>query len=87
MTKEELLKLLLEFQERKRKLWFTKEEFFVWLWLKGYKMRFETVARYLRKLANEGLIVKRYRYDNSYPFVRYVEYHVNRYRIRMALRR
>jgi len=59
MYKEQLLREILEFVERKGKLYFTKEELLIHLWYKYRNIKFESILRKLRKLKKEGFLVER----------------------------
>ena len=60
MFKEDLLKEILNYCERKGKFFFTYEEFLVFLFHKyGYRVSFGSVMRKLRKLARQGFLIRK----------------------------
>lgn len=87
MMKEELLKLILEFVERKGKMWFSRDEFLVWLWFRKRNISFESVSRKLRLLARQGFLAKRYVRVEEWGFARKVYYFPIKYNIYKYLMR
>jgi len=92
--KEQLLKEILEFVEKKRKLYFTKEEFLIHLWYKynvlkqgNGTIRFESIIVQLRRLAREGFLSKSKRPIPEWGFTYYIVYYPNRSKIRAYLMR
>jgi len=93
MFKERLLREILDFVEKRRKVFFTKEEFFIHLWYKCNvtrdcgALRFETIARQLRDLARQGFLARAERPIPEWGFCYYVVYYINKNRIRAYLQR
>jgi len=85
--KEKLLREILEFMEKKRKFWFTKEEFLIYLYYKYRRIRFETIIVQLRKLAREGFLSKKRVQIPEWGFCYYIIYYVNRNKIKSYLLR
>ena len=59
MYKEQLLREILDYVEKKGKLYFTKEELLIHLWYKYRNIKFESILRKLRKLKKEGFLVEK----------------------------
>jgi len=91
MFKEELLKEILDFVEKKNKYFFTKEELLVHLYYK-YRLQgktnslsFESIIRKLRKLAQEGFLLKKYKEVEEWGFTKRVVYYPVKTRIKSYL--
>jgi len=87
MFKEQLLREILDYVEKKRKVWFTKEEFLIHLWYKYKNIRFETIIVQLRKLAREGFLIKSKRPIPEWGFTYYIVYYAVRSGIKAYLLR
>jgi hypothetical protein len=69
LYKEELLKYLLDFCEKKRVEWFTADEFIAWLIHKKVQIRISSIVRQLNKLQSQGYLWVRYiTYTEWEPF-------------------
>jgi len=56
--KEQLLREILDYVEKKGKLYFTKEELLIHLWYKYRNgIKFESILRKLRRLRKEGFLI------------------------------
>ena len=88
MYKEQLLKEILEFSERKSKLFFTYEEFYIYLYYKYRKIfPFSSIARSLRRLAKQGFLIRRKVPSKEWGFCYRVEFYPVKYKIRLYLRK
>jgi len=85
--KEQLLREILDYVEKKRKVYFTKEEFLIHLWYKYRNIRFETIIVQLRQLAREGFLIKSKRPIPEWGFTYYIVYYPVRSRIKAYLLR
>ena len=86
MFKEQLLREILDYVEKKHKVYFTKEEFLIHLWYKYRNIRFETIIVQLRKLARQGFLSKARKPIPEWGF-HYIVYYPNRNKIRAYLAR
>jgi len=88
MFKEQLLKEILEFTEKKRRLYFTYEEFLVYLYYRyrGNGISFGSIMRKLRILARQGYLYRKYITDKEWGFTRKVVFYANLPAIKATLR-
>jgi len=88
MFKEHLLREILRYVEQKRKLYFTYEEFLVYLYYRyrGNGISFGSIMRKLRTLAKQGYLYRKYITDKEWGFTRKVVFYANLPAIRATLR-